>query len=513
MHTTGSPHPGVTVPELLLHYFKLLSDSELAVAAQVCTTWASIALDELWRAREVPLNALLTKLEELELLRDNGGANKIPAWVPRSDIDMDAVRMEGWKEFIDNYAHKITRLCVTVNISVEASDLIHELLRRYGGVLCPNVAHMLISSNDECLMMECDMALALGPSLTDLTMEGHNSEEVKSLAAAVLSFAPQIKRLVFRNPFRFWAYPFEIDCGIFRNLQVARLGRLSWQGWKMLASCEMLEAVTLSGSHQPDHHASIPTEDGYRPTFPSLRRLRIDYRSIGEEVLRESIMPALEYLRLDTFMSGAVMRVMSLGNVGRRSPLLKGLTIRDASGFFEDIIDGMSTMRSLTSINISGEIASNQLDDININLIVTHHPHLEALILKPNVSSDFTGGVTTNGLLALLQHCKALEYIDLPFDFSDLANRTSDVDLQSLVEIPSLTVTKAAIGIVLGLTNTRRAAQFLAKLLPNVTELGFSDMQLSSEQSKERSQFVHEFRQYRMSQHLMTATTNPQGEP
>ncbi|KAG8881966.1 hypothetical protein FRB97_008834 [Tulasnella sp. 331] len=176
---------------------------------------------------------------------------------------------------------------------------------------------------------------------------------------------------------------------------------------------------------------------------------------------------------------------MSLDDVGRRGPLLEELKIRDASGVSENIIDGMASIRSLTSVDMLGVMGSSQLDVANINLIVAHHPHLEALILKPNIRPELTGGVAVNGLLGLTQHCKALEYMDFPLDLSYLARKSSDIDLQALADTPSLTVTKVAVWIVIGRTNTERPAQFLARLLPNVADLSLSDVLRASEQEEE----------------------------
>lgn len=47
------------IPELLLESFRLLPSNALQVAALVCKIWSPIAVDVLWREREVPLDHLL----------------------------------------------------------------------------------------------------------------------------------------------------------------------------------------------------------------------------------------------------------------------------------------------------------------------------------------------------------------------------------------------------------------------------------------------------------------------
>ncbi|KAG8885048.1 hypothetical protein FRB98_002048 [Tulasnella sp. 332] len=469
MSVNHHPHLALIIPELLPHYFNCLSDHELTQAAQVCATWAHVAEDELWRTREVPLDALLLKLDELELLWDDSNKSMIPSWTQLQEIDTEAILMEGWKGVIDNYAHKITRLHITGNIRRASS------------------------------ISERALALAFGPSLIDLSMEVHYARQMNAWVAAAGTFAPQIKRLVVRSPFGYWSDPLHIDCSTFCNLRVSRLGGLSWQGWKTLASCKRLEDVALTAPNQLNVPQFIPTEEGDRPTFPSLRRFRINNRVILVEVLRESIMPALEYLTLGAFMNLAGMKVMSLGEVGRRSPLLKGLTIGNASDAFGDIVEDMSSMRNLTSINITGIFHPDQLNDDCIKLIAAHHPHLEVLTLKPKKHPDSIG-MTINSLLALIQHCMALRCVDIPLDLSELTRDISGFDFQALAVVPSVTVTKMAIGFVVGITNATCAAEFLAKLLPNVEELDLPGRKTPLKKSDRMTHLVEEFRQYRASQ-------------
>ncbi len=47
------------IPELLLESFRSLPSDALQTAALVCKTWSPIAIDVLWREREVPLDHLL----------------------------------------------------------------------------------------------------------------------------------------------------------------------------------------------------------------------------------------------------------------------------------------------------------------------------------------------------------------------------------------------------------------------------------------------------------------------
>lgn len=49
--------------------FGYLSNKDLVNAALVCKEW-SIALDTLWRKREVPLSALLSRLDFIKELED-----------------------------------------------------------------------------------------------------------------------------------------------------------------------------------------------------------------------------------------------------------------------------------------------------------------------------------------------------------------------------------------------------------------------------------------------------------
>ncbi|KAG8881963.1 hypothetical protein FRB97_008831 [Tulasnella sp. 331] len=498
-----SPHSALIARDLLQLYFKLLSNHELTVAARVCTTWTYVAEDELWRTREVPLNGLLSKLKGLKLLRKDGDANVIPLWNLPRDKNSEAILMGEWKQLVDNYAHRVTRLHITDDMPYPVPIL----LKKYGGSLCPNVVCLRLSSKNDSWIGSKTLAMALGPSVTDLTMEGYSSGQVELLARVGVITAPQIKRLVFRSPFKYSKDPLTINCGIFRNLRITRLADLSWRGWKMLASCERLEEVTLASTTRWIERESISTDQGDRPTFPSLRQLRIGDRGILEEVLRESVMPALEYLTLDTFMNLAATKVTSLSVVGRRSPLLKGLTIRDASGAFKDVVEGMSSMRNLISINISGTIYPDQLNFDNIKDIATRHRNLEVFILKPKIRSDLNGGMTINSLLSLTQYCAALRRVELPLDLYDFARDTSDVAFQALMGAPSMTITKMAIRFVVGLTNAARAAESLAKLLPNVEELDLRDRLVPVGERKEMIQLVEEFRMYRASQHLLRDAT------
>ncbi|KAG8881962.1 hypothetical protein FRB97_008830 [Tulasnella sp. 331] len=486
-------HPALIVPELLLHYFKHLSDDGVARAAQVCTTWGSIAMHELWSTREVPLNALLTMLKELELLSEHG----LWCWVLHHSINTKALPMERWKRFIDNYAHKVTRLCATTDMLDDACKLTHMLLTKYGGSLFPNVARLRISANNYYGLSKGILILVLGPSLVDITVEGHDDQELKILAAVADAIAPQIKRFIVRKPYK--ATPLVFDCGIFRNLDIVRLDDLSWRGWKMLASCEKLQDVALTAYDLSIDRTPTLTTGGDKPLFPSLRRLHIDDRMIREEILRESIMPALVHLSLTSFTSSGPTGVVSLGEVGRGSPLLKELEIGDAGGALTDIIHDMLHLSGLTCIKISGLNNIDRLSDDNMKLLMSRHLQLNTLILKPDIGLDFTGGMSINSLLALTQRCKALKHINLPLDLSDL---TTNVEIQALIETPCMSVTRAAIGAVVGMISAQHTAQFLAKLLPNVAELDASDV-VSPGYKKKRSRLAQEFCQYRASRHLM----------
>ncbi|KAG8881967.1 hypothetical protein FRB97_008835 [Tulasnella sp. 331] len=203
-------------------------------------------------------------------------------------------------------------------------------------------------------------------------------------------------------------------------------------------------------------------------------------------------MPVLGAPVASTFTNGATTKVTSPGEVDRRSHLLKRITIRDASGVFEDIIEGMSATRGLTFIDILGAIGLVHFNEDNITLIVDYRPYLEVLILKPRIQDA------------------ALTRVDLPLNLPDLPSDTSAVDFHALVETPSMTATKVAVMFIIGPTNITRAARFLAELLLSVVDLGLSAVRLIPEQREERCQLVRESHRYRASQHFLAAAAHPQ---
>lgn len=76
--TANQIHHALAVPELLLLYFDAFSGQELVKLATVCRVWSEVALELLWSTFEVPLSAILRKLDFIPLEE----SSKDHAWLP-----------------------------------------------------------------------------------------------------------------------------------------------------------------------------------------------------------------------------------------------------------------------------------------------------------------------------------------------------------------------------------------------------------------------------------------------
>ncbi|KAG9033045.1 hypothetical protein FRB95_000630 [Tulasnella sp. JGI-2019a] len=219
-----TPLPGI----LLVLCFEYLSEYDIVTAAVVCKGWLGIALDLLWRTREVPLSGILDLMSFLE-------REELEPPIPPESIirvpSVGAVNPKEWISFIHQYPHKITRLRVNATLDKHAIHFLRQLLEMYGGTLCPNAksVHVLaLACIDD--VIPSYLPILFRSSVTHIAIGDHDgTEKIGAACREVARACPDITKLTTTRPFPviFQCY---VDCSQFLNLRAVDLGALSWEG-------------------------------------------------------------------------------------------------------------------------------------------------------------------------------------------------------------------------------------------------------------------------------------------
>ncbi|KAG8869569.1 hypothetical protein FRB97_001028 [Tulasnella sp. 331] len=315
----ATSHFALSVPEILLEILEKLSANELAVAALVCKTWTSHAVDAIWTTTGISLRRLLEKLAPIKT-----GRVERTVLAPSSPITRDH-----WDYFLDRYANRITRLVVDMDLDKTSVKLLTTLLNRFGGQFCANVVsfdwatHRFINNSYRSLFN-----LLPGSKLRDVKLPAESSADLPAppepdTITLLADRAPYISKLTvdrLSSSFNF---------AVFSQLRWLWFGGdISPSDYRNLSSCQSLEFLYLSGTVA--WNTSEP--QNYRPaiSFPSLQHFNLCWSSeeLQYMIQLSSVMPALRTFMYHSRNCMEPVTINLINNTLQTSPLIDKLNIQ-----------------------------------------------------------------------------------------------------------------------------------------------------------------------------------------
>ncbi|KAG8845445.1 hypothetical protein FRB96_002501 [Tulasnella sp. 330] len=415
-------------------------------------------------------------------------------WLPPEDeILAGLVDMAGWKVVIDNFSHKITRLCINATLAIEAIELIRSLLVRYGDSLCPNlksvrfsIEAVMIEKGGRSIAPDTTAGLVLGPSVLDVTIEDRaDPEEMYLVCQELARAAPRIERFamgdeIAQDVIEEWDSEWDdmwfisVDFGLFPQLRVVHLCDISTDAWDMLGrGCPLLVEITLTECALADDWAGndvgLPWggDDEDRTVFPLLETLDAGCQAVHGYVLASSSMPSLTTLITSGYGDDNDGDTTIATLIAERSLNLTHLSAR--CGCNPLAIEAICSVGRMERLRI-GFGSPECVSDETMILLSTSLPYLEVLSITTSRHDGSGCAVTSRGFLQLVERCKSLKDLEIPLDLSEC----DDVEKQRVT--PSHSITKLTVekAVLPDDDDAARAARFLRLWLPEVTDIGQS---------------------------------------
>ncbi|KAG8855140.1 hypothetical protein FRB96_007178 [Tulasnella sp. 330] len=490
------PH-ALTITEVLLEILSNLSSKDLVASALVCQAWLAPAIDTIWRTKTILFSHLLAKLAPLTVT--------VPSnWftLKWATLDSREITQEHWTFFLENYADKVTKLEIDVDIDMNSFVLLRELIKVSGGRLCSGVLTLdAIVINTSEPHSQSLFELLLGPRLLEVRLaEISSSSIVVHLLLQVQHHAPGVTKLDITSIDR------SIDYSAFSRLKtLTHRGIISPAHFITLSTCRELQILHIMGlSSSTSEPASPPTSTPF-VTFPSLFELQAHSCQAGvEDLIFKSTTP---HLRTVDFMNTShLLDVPALDHFLRRCHLLKDLTINVDVSSDELLKMGYRNVRRLKLIK--WEFLDQGLRDDYFDWIGASYPELRELTLE--VAFDIQAKSNWGILASLVPKCGYLEKLTLPLRIQTFAfSYAESLYTPPLQSLTSLRLEK----LMIKTTLVEEFARYLATLCPNVHtfEVGdFYSILVSVNQDQPsliysddvgRESFIRSFYQYQEDSH------------
>ncbi|KAG9002406.1 hypothetical protein FRB93_011523 [Tulasnella sp. JGI-2019a] len=449
---TGPPL-ALFVPEILLQIIGELSAKELVTAALVCTAWLGPAIDTKWRIKDVLLSRLLEKLSPIE--KDDLGL------ILRHPISQDE-----WTNFLGQYADRVRRLVVDIDLDKTSFKLITTLLGTHGGLFCSNLTSLTYSS----IICGSDFYRNLVGLLPGSTLREIELPWEDDISLTASSLPSTISMLVDRAPHvsKLSAQGISFNYTVFSNLKsLSHAGALSPRDYRNMSYCLHLKVLTLRqigvlGPIEQRAHEPIVT-------FPYLEEFSLNAHSDGAEAMIESsVIPALRSLRYTRRDGVGPVTVTLLNNILRTSPCLENIVLMvKAAPPHLDLArhDGVRTV-SLHSFRDSG----SEMEGEDLSWIGHSFPQLQNLTLRINRylrSSPYPLTWHWHTILSLAAHFQHLQHLIISLHVPvslppTLPSCVTPLKSLTALRLEILSVQPIAISPV---------ANYLAVLCPNVRQL------------------------------------------